>query len=170
MNTVALVTREQRQESEWILSCQSGFWVVRVDSELSEEFVVNVGMHQGSVLSHVLLAVAVDVAAEFVREGALSELLCADDLVPVSDTVVGFRNKLWKWKAAFRSKCLKVDLWKTKVMVCGGITKDGISKGKVDPIGVCSLGVKTISVLSAQCGQWIHGRCAWVKKWLQGFR
>ena len=40
---------------------------VRVDSELSEEFEVKVGMHQGSVLSHFLLEVVVDVATERVR-------------------------------------------------------------------------------------------------------
>ena len=38
---------------------------VRVDYELSEEFEVKVGMHQGSVLSHLLSAVVVDVVAEF---------------------------------------------------------------------------------------------------------
>ena len=43
---------------------------VRVDSELSEELEVKVGMHKGSVLSVVL-----DVVTEFAREGALSELL-----------------------------------------------------------------------------------------------
>ena len=34
---------------------------VRVDSELSEEFEVKVGMYKGSVLSHFLFAVVVDV-------------------------------------------------------------------------------------------------------------
>ena len=48
-------------------------------------------------------------------------------------------------------------------MVSGGITKDGVSKSKVDPFGVCSLRVKANSVLCLQCGKLIHGRCAWVK-------
>ena len=39
----------------------------RVDSELSEEFEVNVGMHQGSVLSPYLLAVVIDVITELDR-------------------------------------------------------------------------------------------------------
>ena len=60
---------------------------VRVDSELSEEFEVNVGMYQGSVLSPFLFAVVVDVVTEFVREGALSKLLYADDLVLMSETI-----------------------------------------------------------------------------------
>ena len=52
---------------------------VRVDSELSEKFEVKMGMHQGSVLSPFLLAVVVDVITEFAREGALCELLYADE-------------------------------------------------------------------------------------------
>ena len=58
-----------------------------MDCELSEEFDVNVGMYQGSVLSPFLFAMVVDVVTEFVREGALSELLYADDLVLMSETI-----------------------------------------------------------------------------------
>ena len=49
-------------------------------------------------------------------------------------------------------------------MVSGGITKDILSKGKVDPCWVCQLRVKASSVLCVQCGSWIHGRCARVKR------
>ena len=41
---------------------------------------------------------------------------------------------------------------------------DGLSKSKVDPCGVCSLRVKAISVLCVQCGKWIQGRCAGIKR------
>ena len=61
-----------------------------MDSELSEEFEVKVGMHQGSVLLHFLFAVALD-AVEFAREGALCELLYADDLVLMSETIKGLQ-------------------------------------------------------------------------------
>ena len=46
-----------------------------MDSELSEEFEVRMGKHQGSVLSPFVFAVVVDVVTEFAREGVLSELL-----------------------------------------------------------------------------------------------
>ena len=62
---------------------------VRVDSELSDEFEVKVGMHQGSVLSPFLFALVVDIVTEFARDGALSELLYADDLVQMSETIKG---------------------------------------------------------------------------------
>ena len=66
---------------------------VRVDSELSEEFEVHVGMHQGSVLLPFLFALVVDVVTEFASECTLCELLYADDLVVMSDTFEGLRDK-----------------------------------------------------------------------------
>ena len=52
---------------------------VKADSLLLDEFKVKVGMHQGSVMSPFLFTVVVDVVTEFARDGALSELLYADD-------------------------------------------------------------------------------------------
>ena len=49
-------------------------------------------------------------------------------------------------------------------MVSGDIKKDGMSKSKVDPCGFCSLRIKDNTVLYLQCGKWIHGRCAGVKR------
>ena len=57
----------------------------------------------------------------------------------MSLTIEGHRNKFVKWKEAFDSKDFKDNLGKTKLMVSGGITKDGMSKSKVDPCGVSSL-------------------------------
>ena len=53
--------------------------MVRMDYELSKEFGVKVGMHQGSELSLFLFAVVVDIVTEFAREGALSELFYPDE-------------------------------------------------------------------------------------------
>ena len=49
------------------------------------------------------------------------------------------------------------------MMASCGIIKDGLSKRKVYPCGVFSLRVNVDSVLCAQCGKWIHSRCAGVK-------
>ena len=100
---------------------------------------------------------------ENMREGGLSALLNADDLVLMSETIKGLRNNLFKWNEAFENKGLKVSLGKTKVMVTGGITNDDISKIKVVPCGVWSLRVNSNSMLCAQCGKWINSRCAGVK-------
>ena len=70
----------------------------------SEEFDVTVGMQQGYVLTSFLFAVAVDVVSDLVREGVLSELVYADDVVLMSETMEGLRDKFRKWKEAFESQ------------------------------------------------------------------
>ena len=143
-----------------------------MDCELSEEFEVKEwivscqkSLRSKSTISAVtfIYGVVVDVITEMSRVGVLSELLYADDLVLMSETIEGLRDKFLKWKEAFERKGLKANLGKTNVMVSGGITKDGLSKSKVDSCGVCSLRVKPKSVLCVQSGKWIHGRCAGVK-------
>ena len=106
----------------------------------------------------------VDVATEFARDSALSELLYADDLDLMSETIEGHRDKFLEWKKAIGSKGFIVNVGKTNVMVSSGITKDGTSKSKVDPCGVCNMRVKANSVLCLHCGgKLIHVRCAGVK-------
>ena len=61
------------------------------------------GMHQGSVLLPFLFALMVDVVTKFDREGTLSELLYADCLVRMSDTIEGLTDKFLKWNKAFES-------------------------------------------------------------------
>ena len=103
------------------------------------------------------------VVTQLAREGVLCELLYADVLVMMSETIDGLRNKFIKWMA-FVSNGLKVNLGKTNVMASAGITNDGLSKIKVDSCGVCCcLSVKVNSFVCVQCGKWIHGQCAGVK-------
>ena len=65
---------------------------IRVGSQLSEEFGVKVGVHQGSVLSPLLFAIVVDMVTESVIAGLMSEILYADDLVLMSETMEGLRE------------------------------------------------------------------------------
>ena len=66
----------------------------------------------------------------------MSELLYADDLVLMSETMEELREfKFWKWKEAFKSKGLKVNLGKTKVVVSGA--EGEVSLSKVDPCSIC---------------------------------
>ena len=91
----------------------------------------------------------------------LSELLYADDIVLKSETIKRLGDMMiLTWKEAFESKCLKVNLGKTKVIVSGGITKDGMPKSKVDLSGVSSMKAKANCDYCVQCGKWMHNRCA----------
>ena len=49
---------------------------------------------------------------ELTREDVLSVLLYAEDLVLTSETIEGLGNKFIKWKEAFESKCLTVNIGK----------------------------------------------------------
>ena len=83
--------------------------------EMSLVFEVNVGMDQGSVLS---------------------PFHCC---MLMSETIEGLRTNFMQLNESFESKGLKVKIGKTKIIVSGGITKDGMSKSKVDTCGVCSI-------------------------------
>ena len=53
---------------------------------------MKVGVHQGSVLSPLIFVIVVDVVTESVRNGLMSEMLYADDLVLMSETMEGLRE------------------------------------------------------------------------------
>ena len=54
--------------------------------------------------SPLLFAIVVDVITESVRNGLMSEMLHADDLVFTSELMEGLREKFWKCMEAFKSK------------------------------------------------------------------
>ena len=90
---------------------------VRMGSAYSEEFKVNVGVRQGSVLSPLLFAIVVDVITENARRGVVNKLLYADNLVIMSKDMEDLKERFWNWKDALESKRLKVNIRKTKLMV-----------------------------------------------------
>ena len=118
---------------------------VRVGPEFSDEFHVSVGVHQGSVLSPLLFAIVVDVVTENAREGLMKEILYADDLVLMSETMEGLKERFQKWRSTLESKGLKVNLGKTKVIVSG--SEGEVIQSKIDPCGICGKRVKANSVL-----------------------
>ena len=135
---------------------------VRVGFELSQEFLVQVDAHQGSALSTLLFAIAVDVISENAREGLMNEVFYANDLVLMSESKENLKEKFLKWKEAFENKGLKVNLKETKVMVSD--LKDEVLKSKVDPCAKCGKRVMANSVMCTKCCKWVHGRCAKMKR------
>ena len=136
--------------------CDGAKTRVRVGSAYSEEFEVNVGVHQGSVLSPLLFAIVVDVVTENARRAEVNELIYADDLILMSETMEDLKKRFWNWKDALESKGLKVNTRKTKVMVSKSEGK--LFKSKIDPCGVCGRRVMANSVLCTKCENWVHGR------------
>ena len=149
-----------------MIVCKNQKWdqsKVKEESGLSDEFSVNVGVHQGSVLSPRLFAIALDAVTERVRDGSINEILYADDLVLVAETMKELRYKFWQWKEAFEGKIMRVNLNKTKMMVNG--LEEKVTPSKIDPCGVCGRRVKKVNaVFCTNCARWVHGRCTSMKR------
>ena len=79
---------------------------VRINSTFSDDFLVKVGLHQGSVLSPLLFIIVLEALSREIRSGCSEELLYADDLALVSETLAGLIEKLESWKSAMESKGL----------------------------------------------------------------
>ena len=135
---------------------------VRVGSAVSDKFSVKVGVHQGSVLSPLLFAIVMDVVTEDARNGTLHEILYADDLVLMGESMEDLQSKFSLWKATLESKGMKVNINKTKLMVSG--TEGETSRSKIDPCGMCGKRVMANAILCIKCGHWIHRRCTKRKK------
>ena len=129
--------------------------LVRVNGKLGEEFEVKLGVHQGSVLSPILFAIVLKALYQGFSAGLPWELLYADNLVIMADSLDELSVKLERWKAELSDKGLKVNTKKTKTM----ISKPGASPvqktGKY-PCSVCSKGVGSNSIQCTKCKQWVH--------------
>src|SRR6056300_1728659 len=149
---------------EWAVRAIQGLYTnarsrVRVNGQLSEEFGVGVGVHQGSVLSPLLFILVLEALSREFRTGAPWELLYADDLVLISDSLDGCVNKLKVWKEGMERKGLRVNLNKTKFLISGpGL--DVLQDSGACPCGVCRRGVGANSILCPRCNCWVHQRCS----------
>ena len=68
--------------------------LVRVNDKLGEEFDVKMGVHQGSVLSPILFAIVLEALSRGFSAGLPWELLYADDLVIMADSLDELSVKL----------------------------------------------------------------------------
>jgi len=65
---------------------------------------VKASVHQGSVLSPLLFAIVVDVVTESTRESLMNEILYADDLVLMAETMVGLEKSLKNGRLHLRAR------------------------------------------------------------------
>ena len=91
--------------------------VVRTTHGRTDEFLIKVGIHQGSRLSPFLFIVVLDVISKEFRCGLPCELLFADDLAVVTDTEEEMQRRWLGWQIRMESKGLKVNFGKTEVMI-----------------------------------------------------
>ena len=89
---------------------------VRTVAGESSKFNVEVGLHQGSVLSPYLFLVLMDVLTERVRKEAPESMLFADDIVLCGDKDVGMTEYLESWRKALEERGMRVSRLKTQFM------------------------------------------------------
>ena len=132
---------------------------VRVGHTYSEAFEVQVGVHQGSVLSPLLFIIVLEALSREFRTGLPWEMLYADDLVIMADSIEELITRTKDWKTNLESKGLRVNMKKTKVL-CSGKNMNVLADSGKSPCGVCRKGVGRNSIFCQGCSHWIHKSCS----------
>ena len=84
---------------------------VRLNGLFSDEFEVKVGVRQGSVLSPLLFVIVMEALSQEYRLGCPWELLYADDLVLMTESVEELKERLVLWKQKSRGKRVWESAW-----------------------------------------------------------
>ncbi|KAK3544159.1 hypothetical protein QTP86_003945 [Hemibagrus guttatus] len=90
--------------------------VVRCAVGQTEEFKVEVGLHQGSALSPFLFAIVMDQLSEEVRQESPWTMMFADDIVICSESREQVEENLESWRFALERRGMKVSRSKTEYM------------------------------------------------------
>ncbi|MCJ8733950.1 hypothetical protein PDJAM_G00229570 [Pangasius djambal] len=90
--------------------------VVRCAVGQTEEFKVEVGLHQGSALSPFLFAMVMDQLSEEVRQESPYTMMFADDIVICSESKEQVEVNLERWRFALERRGMKVSRSKTEYM------------------------------------------------------
>ncbi|KAK3528880.1 hypothetical protein QTP70_011755 [Hemibagrus guttatus] len=90
--------------------------VVRCAVGQTEEFNVEVGLHQGLALSHFLFAIVMDQLSEEVRQESPWTMMFADDIVICSESREQVEENLERWRFALERRGMKVSRSKTEYM------------------------------------------------------
>ena len=80
----------------------------------------------------------------------------------IAETEEDLIKRLNEWKDNVESKGMRVNMNKTKVMICG--ERQMVRQKDVRrPCGVCSKGVGSNSVQCSSCQKWVHKKCSGIK-------
>ncbi|KAK3543885.1 hypothetical protein QTP70_030266 [Hemibagrus guttatus] len=90
--------------------------VVRCAVGQTEEFKVEVGLHQGSALSPFLFAIVMDQLSEEVRQESPWTMMFANDIVICSESREQVEENLERWRFALERRGMKVSGSKTEYM------------------------------------------------------
>ena len=152
---------------EWIIDTVNAMYFnakssVRVNGKFGRDIPVNVGVHQGSVLSPLLFIIVLEALSSNFRTGLPWELLYADDLVLIAESIAELETLYERWKSGMEMKGLHVNIKKTKIL-CSKSNTTPLNKSGKNPCAVCWKGVGTNSILCNSCKNWTHKKCTTIK-------
>ncbi|MCJ8740952.1 hypothetical protein PDJAM_G00064870 [Pangasius djambal] len=134
--------------------------VVRCAVGQTEEFKVEVGLHQGSALSPFLFAMVMDQLSEEVRQESPCTLMFADDIVICSESREQVEENLERWRFAPERRGMKVSRSKTEYMCVkeregsGAVRLQGEEVKKVQEFKYLGLTVQS----NGECGKEVKKR------------
>ena len=96
---------------EWIIHVVMAMYenaksAVNINGSIGDAFPVKVGVHQGSVLSPLLFIIVLEALSREFRTGLPWELLYADDLVLMAESLEELERRFAKWKTGMEQKGL----------------------------------------------------------------
>lgn len=118
---------------------------VKTSERVSEEFEIEVGVHQGSPL-HFIIWMELVTKEERGREKRPWELLYADDLALTAETGKQLKERFYRWKVGIERRGLRINIDKTKMMLLGKMATNRVQFGRW-PYGCCGTGVGSNSIL-----------------------
>jgi hypothetical protein len=92
---------------------------IRTSDGDTNDFLINIGMHQGSALSPYLFALVMDEVTRDIQGGISWCMLFTDDVVLVDESRTGVDQKLELWRRTLEAKSFRLSRSKTEYMKCG---------------------------------------------------
>jgi hypothetical protein len=91
---------------------------VRTSDGDTNDFPINIGLHQGSALSPYLFALVMDEVTRDIQGGIHWCMLFADDMILVDESRTGVDQKLKLWRQTLEAKGFRLRKSKTEYMKC----------------------------------------------------
>jgi hypothetical protein len=91
---------------------------VRTNDRDTNDFPINIGLHQGSALSIYLFALVMDDVTRDIQGGIPWCMLFVDDVVLVDESRTGIDQKLELWRRTLEAKGFRLSRSKTEYMKC----------------------------------------------------
>ena len=127
---------------EWIIRLIKAMYSnvqssVQVNGSSSEPFKVTGGVHQESALSPLLFIIVMEALSREFRFSWTWELLYAEDLSTLNDSLADLKNRLADWKTSPETHGLRANVGKTEILVsCAEHNQISVSNAEYS-CGVC---------------------------------